>query len=144
MKWPSVPHPENDCMPGLALKVWMYLQNAKWRLMYSMACTQTTVHSNNNKHIIRNLEKFKQLHAPFIGAHITTHTHTKINDPTHPSPRLISASLMAHNTSDWQHHISTTPSYFSVTSTLFHTCDNSLACMKGRAQCETPFHPFHG
>lgn len=117
---PYVPHPDNYSAPGLAGKLWICLQNPKWRL----CCTAQFAHKHvqvwttTRNHITWHLPKLK-LH--FTGAHKQQMQTQKIND----FYRFV-ALLMAYNTSEWQHHKHTTLSYFSVTSTLSHTAHTAM------------------
>lgn len=65
-------------------------------------------------------------------------SHTQKDQWLLPVSSGFTAPLMAHNTAEWQHHVHTPLSCFSVTSTLFHAAHMVMAAtrMKGRARCE--------
>lgn len=113
---PYIPHPDNYSAPGLAGKLWICLQNPKWR--HSTVCTQTR--ASMNHHPQSYYLTSTKVEATFYRCTQSTNADTKDQWLVPLSYRFV-ALLMAYNTSEWQHHKHTTLSYFSVTSTLSHT-----------------------
>lgn len=119
---PYVPHPDNYSAPGLAGKLWICLQNPKWRLCCTV-CTQTR--ASMNHHPQSYYLTSTKVEATFYRCTRATNADTKDQRLLPPSYRFV-ALLMAYNTSEWQHHKHTTLSYFSVTSTLSHTAHTAM------------------
>lgn len=122
---PYVPHPDNYSAPGLAGKLWICLQNPKWRLCCTV-CTQTR--ASLNHHPQSYYLTSTKVEATFYRCTQATNADTKDQRLLPPSYRFV-ALLMAYNTSEWQHHKHTTLSYFSVTSTLSHTAHTAMVVL---------------